>query len=979
VIETDRVSQQAVATIGTDFSVGTIEYTLTNSADIAALNSTDPSDDYVIFKGGSDEIAGSILLAPGMFTNPMLAAVYTDNADQGGTEGQIVIRKMNTIFLNGQKGNDSYAGTLTRPVKTFAKAMQIYNANPGLYDGIYISGTVDITGNEIWDGGTDGVTIYRYPAEPSDRNHNLYDRYPESGIFYTSNNNYNVPYLVSLSGQNGKLTLKNITIDGNRSIAKSDQSATMISVVQGATLNIEEGAVLQNSDVWNSSSIYGGAVNANKSTVNMSGGAIRNNKASGGGGIYISGSTFNMSGGEITGNTASNTSNAYYSNGGGIFVVSSSSTGSVMNMSGGTISNNEAGYFGGGISVGGYYTTTVQGRNTFNMSGGVIAGNKSGASGGGMFIQQNCVGSITGNTTDVVITDNQCCLKHASNNLFGGGGIYVNGGNIMAGYPDGELHLYNVVITDNTAAIEGGGIAGCPTSHNKSYLGDGGIIYGNNAPVAREFFAASGQYGSHSGIAHVYLSPFVLGGGVCLWETEDNEPVNYKQIQSQNPIRLHNDLTDGDEAVINAESLAKVWITNNYSVNRGGGLGSNGIIYIGNSEEETINISAQKQWSDGTEPTSSVRLMLQRRNSIDPEEFETVAYQIITAANNWKFTFENLPKYLDSENQQEITYRVIEDPDYVVEVEEGGRTVQKKCSQIFDSTAVYDPVTETWKITNRKYQAKVIIRKTNDAGYEGEDTVYLMGAEFELKDGEGITIDGLQVSDENGFVTSEDGLTLSVGSNYYLKEILAPERCVPIDGNITITVSEPPEVTVTVQHEKVLCDVIRDDETGVFTIYVPNEEMVDPEGIDISVEKIWDDNADADHIRPETITFHLFANEIELEDQVKTVPVSDEYLIVDGLNGMSIYRYADLWQNMPTCDENENPIEYTVTEDKVDGYTSVLVKKDVETMTWTFKNIHTTEFPMTGGIGTTLLYIAGSILVILAGVVLLNRRRMDAK
>ena len=37
-----------------------------------------------------------------------------------------------------------------------------------------------------------------------------------------------------------------------------------------------------------------------------------------------------------------------------------------------------------------------------------------------------------------------------------------------------------------------------------------------------------------------------------------------------------------------------------------------------------------------------------------------------------------------------------------------------------------------------------------------------------------------------------------------------------------------------------------------------------------------------------------------------------------------------------------------------------------------------TELPSTGGIGTTIFYVMGSILVICAGVVLITRRRMSA-
>jgi len=42
------------------------------------------------------------------------------------------------------------------------------------------------------------------------------------------------------------------------------------------------------------------------------------------------------------------------------------------------------------------------------------------------------------------------------------------------------------------------------------------------------------------------------------------------------------------------------------------------------------------------------------------------------------------------------------------------------------------------------------------------------------------------------------------------------------------------------------------------------------------------------------------------------------------------------------------------------------------------ENFSGVELPSTGGIGTTIFYIVGAILVIGAGVVLITRRRMDA-
>jgi LPXTG-motif cell wall-anchored protein len=41
------------------------------------------------------------------------------------------------------------------------------------------------------------------------------------------------------------------------------------------------------------------------------------------------------------------------------------------------------------------------------------------------------------------------------------------------------------------------------------------------------------------------------------------------------------------------------------------------------------------------------------------------------------------------------------------------------------------------------------------------------------------------------------------------------------------------------------------------------------------------------------------------------------------------------------------------------------------------ENHQGTELPSTGGIGTTIFYVVGAILVLGAGVVLITRRRMD--
>ena len=53
--------------------------------------------------------------------------------------------------------------------------------------------------------------------------------------------------------------------------------------------------------------------------------------------------------------------------------------------------------------------------------------------------------------------------------------------------------------------------------------------------------------------------------------------------------------------------------------------------------------------------------------------------------------------------------------------------------------------------------------------------------------------------------------------------------------------------------------------------------------------------------------------------------------------------------------------------------------EETSTTTFTIKNLKGTELPSTGGMGTTIFYVVGAVLVIGAGVVLIARRRMNSE
>ena len=88
-----------------------------------------------------------------------------------------------------------------------------------------------------------------------------------------------------------------------------------------------------------------------------------------------------------------------------------------------------------------------------------------------------------------------------------------------------------------------------------------------------------------------------------------------------------------------AKDAAKLIISGNTSV-RGGGIGTNGSVVIG-EEENNQTIHVEKQWAtiDGKTPTVKVDLI-----RIDQNGNRTILDTVeLNETNNWKVTFNHLP------------------------------------------------------------------------------------------------------------------------------------------------------------------------------------------------------------------------------------------------------------------------------------------------------------------------------------------------
>lgn len=525
---------------------------------------------------------------------------------------------LRAIFVNGVAGDDNQDGaSVETAVRTFARAKELATEHETVKE-IIVVNTLTVSG-DLSLAGTNAV-IKRYEGFKG--------------------------YLMRVnSGESASLSY--ITLDGNSAQAQAEKS--LIQLSSDSTLNIQEGAILQNNQIIaiRNTATEGGAIQAQSATINMTGGSINNNQAVYGGGIYLAHSTLNFSGGEVSDNLAplcidnGLTPTQYYSAGGGILAAKGSS----IYMSGeARVSGNQAAEIGGGISLG---NQEWDPGNKLVMTGGVVDGNMSGATGGGIFIQAQYFNSgvskayISGGQ----ITNNRMTGKGVTGKEFGGGGIYVNGAvdikeYSITGTANGELYLTNAIITNNSSAYAGAGYASCPISKTTIHVTDGVAIYDNHTnSQGREIYVLCAfPYGLHGGNPTYKLSQRMLGGVPSNWRDSNNEgqflaPDQYEGIlmNSGDELALYTD-EKGNELT---QAWATVLIAGNSSSTRGGGIGSNGTVFFG-KEENLIKIEVTKKWADPQQILDQVTVYLKANGAV-------MDSAVLSADNNWTFTFENLP------------------------------------------------------------------------------------------------------------------------------------------------------------------------------------------------------------------------------------------------------------------------------------------------------------------------------------------------
>lgn len=686
-------------------------------------------------------------------------------------------------------------------------------------------------------------------------------------------------------------------------------------------------------------------------------------------------------------------------------------TGAHVTISDGQITGNYSDEAGGGVYV------TDQGRDVsrkdtawLKITGGIIASNVSFRSeGAGIRVGQK-VDAMIGDTPDnndtpgskAYITNNRCMSRFD----WGGGGIFVQGDSKNADNA-GRLFVYNSYISSNTAGGYGGGVAVCPTGKTLVTNTKGTAIFGNSSAGKdqkfKEYNRADGSgndgtphlsgggiadtnktedreaYGSptfrESGHADFFLAARdhttpvavvtgkMLGGGDAQYSgsIELKEAITIPAngaVGVKNSIGLTSGVEATDKAATDAQDNATTFITGNYSWDHGGGIMSNGDLYLGQPTDAYVypSLKATKELIDSQTGVkkpltkNEFTFKVYRKDSKDPFANGTfdrgVCTEVRNAGNdaNGNITFNLGDQSAPSSSAGEITYYLVEDA--------GNDPYIKYDPAVYEIVGTLkDNVTELMSVPtlNDKYELKPL-------------SVH------------NYTLINTSVTKYSGGSTKSLGTLHDDGQGYY--------SIVNSDGSKTFTNTYTPYTSSGSWKPQVTKEV-DGGEMKKFKFELANDEnFTNPETVTVDPSK-----AATDENGNETVPVKFKTKDYELKDLENGSKTFTYYVREENESStyphykfdQSVYRF-----NVVATDNTKGGIECAVTYRK--GYVNSegkWINDDTTdhglTDTPTFTNTYSTSLPLSGMSGVTLTYLAGAAVLCAAAAWMHIRRKANAK
>lgn len=794
-----------------------------------------------------------------------------------------------------------------------------------------------------------------------------------------------------------------------------------------ASLEMTDGVV-----AGNKAASGGGVYADNGATLKLTGGIISGNATYGeadglGGGILVSGGSVTVSGGYITNNKyAKFCGHDGWGNHGGAGLAANN--GAHVTISGGKITGNYSEEAGGGV----YVTNQDQsGMAWLDITGGIIASNVSYRSeGAGIRVGQQVDAMINGTpNSKVYITHNRCMSRFD----WGGGGIFVQG-NSNEGMEKtaGRLFVYNSYISSNTAGGYGGGVAVCPTGKTLVTNTEGTAIFGNSSADSDQNFkeynrvdgsgndgtphlSAGGAEGTNKtedrdaydsetfrtyGHADFFLAatghttPVAVVSGKMLGDIdakysgsiELNDPITIPAngvAQVKNSIGLTSAVSATDKAVTEAVQKNKVttFITDNYSWNHGGGIMSNGDLYLGQPADTyvypSLKLKATKALSGRKINKGEFSFTVYRKDSVDPFASGVFNHDVCTpvgTASNvdgGNITFNLGEQSAANGTAGTITYYLVENAGKV-------------------SGITYDPAVYEIKVTVEDHSTVLMTVPTRN---DPNKTIEIKIHNYEIKN-----VSAVEHSEGKTDHRNADVQLDAVGGYY---SIDGP------DGGKTFTNKYTPSVSWTPMATK----IVEGGEMKKFTLQLATDSRFrdtdiigtaeTTSGKDTKQTLSFKDATDKD----KTIEFKYSLSDIRnnSDDPGGSTGGSFKtftYYVREKTDGsqfshytydQSVYKFTVV----PTYDTEKGEINCRVTYMKgsVDSKGDWTADPDAKERTFidtsapnstdtsipTFTNTYSTSLPLSGMSGITLTYLAGAVVLCAAAAWMHIRRKANAK
>ena len=792
-----------------------------------------------------------------------------------------------------------------------------------------------------------------------------------------------------------------------------------------ASLEMTDGVV-----AGNKAASGGGVYADNGATLKLTGGIISGNATYGeadglGGGILASGGSVTVSGGYITNNKYAKYcgNDGQGDHGGAGFAANN---GAHVAISGGQITGNYSEEAGGGV-----YVTNIfhSGMAWLDITGGNIASNVSYKSeGAGIRVGQKVDAMISGASKDspVYITNNHCMSRFD----WGGGGVFVQGDSDNDASNAGRLFVYSSYISSNTAGGYGGGVAVCPTGKTLVTNTEGTAIFGNaDAQNADSYdendndnngnphlsggghkktqdkyaYNSVDKNGEHvfrdSGHADFFLAaeghitPVAVVTGKMLGDIDakysgsieltDRITIPANGVaQVKNSIGLTSGVSATDKTATEAvQKNATTFITGNYSWNHGGGIMSNGDLYLGQPADTyvypSLKLKATKALSGRKINNGEFSFTVYRKDSVDPFASGVFNHDVCTpvgTASNvdgGNITFNLGEQSAANGTAGTITYYLVENAGKV-------------------SGITYDPAVYEIKVTVEDHPTVLMTVPTRD---DPNKTIELKIHNYKIKDVSAVEHPKGETDSQNVSVKPD------ATEGYY--SIDGP------DGGKTFTNKYTPSVSWTPMATK----IVEGGEMKKFTLQLATDSRFrdtdiigtaeTTSGKDTKQTLSFKDATDKD----KTIEFKYSLSDIRnnSDDPGGSTGGSFKtftYYVREKTDGsqfshytydQSVYKFTVV----PTYDTEKGEINCRVTYMKgsVDSkgdwtadpnakertFIDTSAPKSTDTSIPTFTNTYSTSLPLSGMSGVTLTYLAGAAVLCAAAAWMHIRRKANAK